>query len=552
MNKKAFKTKLAKAQVADTRNEAGGLAYKAGPKAALAQFACTGCFNDQYYSEGTDQVAAVLELCQQVEPSFVARVAVYARKTGYMKDMPAFLVAWLSVNAPEQCDRIFHTVIDNGKMLRNFVQIIRSGVLGARSITGRKRRLVREWFDRHHDDVVFKASIGTTPSIADVIKLSHPKPKTPERNALYGYLLGKEHSFEKLPALVRQYEDFKVYMHLVNDHNRKPAEIMPVPNVPFQMLDSLGLGTAEWTEIARTHDRFLFTLMNLNTFRRHDVFKNPELVSIVAKRLSDPEIIKKAMVFPYRMLAAYRAVRQPSARRYGYSVQVPVDHEMPRLIIDALHVALEHSLMNVPEISGNVVIAVDVSGSMRSPATGHRKGSTTNVRAVDVAALIASAIYRQNPDAKIYPFDGSLHRHDLEPRDTVITNADRLAAYGGGTTNWELPLVEINRTKNYPDLCIYASDMQGWVGRSVDSYYGGRRGQATGAAAEWAKIKKAKPSAKIVMINLQAYDSLQIPEGGDEMLVGGFSDTVFKLVAMFAAGELTPENWVAEIEKVEV
>jgi 60 kDa SS-A/Ro ribonucleoprotein len=77
----------------NTINEAGGTAYKLSDKAALAQYAMTGCFNGTYYVADKDQLKTVLELTNKVDPKFVAKLAVYARQKGLMKDMPAVLAA---------------------------------------------------------------------------------------------------------------------------------------------------------------------------------------------------------------------------------------------------------------------------------------------------------------------------------------------------------------------------------------------------------------------------------------------------------------------------
>jgi hypothetical protein len=50
---------------------------------------------------------------------------------------PAVLVAYLSVVAPELAEQIFDRVIDDAKMLRNFVQVVRSGQLARRSLASR-------------------------------------------------------------------------------------------------------------------------------------------------------------------------------------------------------------------------------------------------------------------------------------------------------------------------------------------------------------------------------------------------------------------------------
>src|SRR5262245_35400492 len=81
---------------ADAFNEAGGVAYRMPSKQALAQYASVGCLHGTFYASGEDQLAAVLNLCHEVEPEFIAKTALYARTKGHMKDMPALLLAVLS------------------------------------------------------------------------------------------------------------------------------------------------------------------------------------------------------------------------------------------------------------------------------------------------------------------------------------------------------------------------------------------------------------------------------------------------------------------------
>jgi len=59
----------------------------------LAQYAMTGCFNGTYYTSDKDQLTKTLQLANKVDPKFVAKLAVYARQKGLMKDMPAVLAA---------------------------------------------------------------------------------------------------------------------------------------------------------------------------------------------------------------------------------------------------------------------------------------------------------------------------------------------------------------------------------------------------------------------------------------------------------------------------
>src|SRR4051794_13128371 len=159
----------------DTVNEAGGHAYQLAPKAALAQYAATGCLNTTFYASAQEQLQTVLNLCSHpdVEPEFIARTAIYARSQGYMKDLPALLCATLSVYGPGLLAEVFDRVIDDARMLRNFVQMMRSGVVGRKSLGSLPKRLVQQWFERRSDEQVFRASVGNDPSLADVIKMVH-------------------------------------------------------------------------------------------------------------------------------------------------------------------------------------------------------------------------------------------------------------------------------------------------------------------------------------------------------------------------------------------
>ena len=514
-NKTLFKSLAGKlVPAADARNEHGAPAYALTPKQALAQYTATGCLGTTFYAGAEEQLAKVLELCERVEPEFVAKTAVYARERGLMKDTPALLLAFLAAKDVRLLAAVFTRVVDNGKMLRNFVQIVRSGVAGRKSLGTAPKRLVREWLEARDAAAVFRASVGQSPSFADLVKMVHPKPRDAEREALYGYLVGRKFEAAALPQLVREFEAFKA-----GDRAR-------VPDVPFQMLTALNLGKAEWTAIARRAP-WQMTRMNLNTFARHGVFDEPGMTELVASRLADPEQVRKARVFPYQLMVAYTQAGE----------------RVPAAVREALQDAMEVALENVPGVRGKVYVLPDVSGSMRSPVTGLRKGSTTAVRCVDVAALVAAAVLRRNPRAEVLPFEHEVVAGlQLNPRDSVMTNAQRLAAVGGGGTNCSAPLRLLNQRKAMGDLVLYVSDSESWVDA--------RGGRGTETMREWAVFKRRNPRARMVCIDVQPYQTVQAAESEDVLNVGGFSDHVFELLADFAADRMSPDHWVGRIEQV--
>src|SRR5438445_11862137 len=123
-----------------------------------------------------------------------------------MTDMPALFCAFLSKRDPRLHDTVFARVIYNAKMLRTYVQILRSGVVGRKSLGTAPKRLVREWLASRDEEALFSSSAGQSPSLADIVKMVHPKPAGSKRQAFYGYMLGRSYDANVLPKLVMQFE----------------------------------------------------------------------------------------------------------------------------------------------------------------------------------------------------------------------------------------------------------------------------------------------------------------------------------------------------------
>ncbi|MCX6595050.1 MAG: TROVE domain-containing protein [Acidobacteria bacterium] len=497
----------------DAVNHANAPAYALAPKQALAQYAATGCFGRTFYATAEEQLSRVLELCNAVEPEFVARVAIYSRTQAYMKDMPALLCAWLSTKDARLHEAVFAKVIDNARMLRNYVQILRSGVVGRKSLGTAPKRLVRQWLAAHEPESLFSSSVGQNPSLADIVKMVHPKPADPAREAFYGYMLGRPYEASALPQLIAQFEQFKA------------GESLEMPDLPFMMLSALPLSKKDWTVIARNAS-WQTTRMNLNTFARHGVFEDESAVREIADRLKNEDAIERSRVFPYQLLTAYQNC----------------DAAVPRLVRDALQDAMELAIKNVPAVEGTVVVCPDVSGSMASAVTGHRQGATSAVRCIDVAALVAAAVLRKNPRAAVLPFEHRVVPVELNSRDSVMTNATKLAAIGGGGTSCSAPVALLNQQAAKADLVIFVSDNESWVDAG--------RGNGTALMAEWAQFRQRNPQARLVCLDIQPYATTQAAERADILNIGGFSDQVFEVISAFAAGQLEADHWVGRIEKV--
>jgi 60 kDa SS-A/Ro ribonucleoprotein len=328
--------------------------------------------------------------------------------------------------------------------------------------------------------------------------------------------------FKELPEIVQEYETFKSAV-------LSGEKVGEIPNVEFRLLTALNLTSKQWTKIAEDMP-WHATRMNLNTFSRHSVYDNAATVTTIAEKLRNREIIKKSKVFPYQILTTYKNIEG-----------------VPNKIVDALQDALEISTENVPEFNcEGITVLVDTSGSMGSSVTGSRGSATSKTTNMDVAALFASCIVRQNKNADVILFDTSASYASFNPRDTILTNAKKFSR-GGGGTDCSAGLRLLNQKGHKGDLVVMVSDNESWHQLAGTRYHSG-----TTAQAEWQTYKKRNPKAKLVCIDISPNSSSQVKEAKDVLNVGGFSDDVFTIIRDFVSGELEGETLVKTIEGIEI
>jgi 60 kDa SS-A/Ro ribonucleoprotein len=278
------------------------------------------------------------------------------------------------------------------------------------------------------------------------------------------------------------------------------------------MLQSLELSTKERVDIS---DKMGWQAIriNLNTMNRHGVFNDAEATKRIAAKLRDPAQVRKARAMPYQIFAAY----------------LNTGDDVPATVRDALHDAMEVATANMTPINGRVAVAVDFSGSMTQPVTGtNAKGVASKITCNNVAALIAACIVRGNVATKVYRFDTEAESVKLEPRDTVMTNAQKIGANGGGT-DCASPVRKMIKDKVAVDTLVLISDNQSWCG----SYNAGT------LITVWNEYKRVMnlPNARLVCIDLAAGSTTQAPDQAGAVLnIGGFSDAYFEVVAEFANG----------------
>ncbi len=520
-NKTVFRTGR-QLPATDTLNRAGGIAYNLSDEEALCQYMATGTFNGTFYADA-EQIYQDIKACaERCSAEVIAKAAVYGREKAKMKDLPAYLVAVLSRRKNrELLEKVFPRVINDAKMLCNFVQIIRSGAVGSTSFGSTAQRLIRRWFHTRTPDDIFAMSFGhQNPSLSQIIALARPRPVDDTARNLFAYLRGREFNIELLPEQARAFEVFK------------KDQTAPLPRIPFRALTNCDLNQQHWCELAKGMGWDTLR-QNLNNLQRHGVFDDKETSEQVITKLEDVEEVRRRNIFPYQLLTTYNNTT-----------------DVPMRVRIALQKALDVATQNVPTFN-DVAVCIDTSGSMNSAATGRRGSVTSVTTCVDVAVLIAAAILRKNNEAKIVSWSSDAQYCQFNPLDSVVTNCELFKqkyVYGGGT-NMTSALQLLNRDRHMGNLVIFVSDNESWIESQAESAYV-RMHNSTGVMQEWNKYVGRNPKARLVCIDITPNHTSQAPSQPNILNIGGFSDSVFDVIGKFVAGDGT--SFVDAVKSTEI
>jgi len=336
---------------------------------------------------------------------------------------------------------------------------------------------------------------------ADVLDLTHPGTRGPWQGELYKHALDRRHNrgdiaeISPLPMIaaqqylrVRAAEDPRALLD---------PEVLNRAGMTWE--DALSLAgdrvpKKELWEALIPSMGYMALLRNLRNFDQAGI--SDEIAALAGQRLADPEQVSKSRQFPFRFLAAHRAV--PSFRWAHY-----------------LEKALNASLANIPELKGRTLILVDRSGSMYGPVS-----AKSGLNFADTAALFGTALALRGEHADLVQFGTASARVEFSPADPVLRVMDRFGSMGGTQT------ADAVRTHyRGQSRVVILTDEQAWGG-----WYG---------ADPMAQFPDSVPG---YTWNLAGYRHGHGPAGeGNRFALGGLTDTSFKVIQLLEAGR--DGNW---------
>lgn len=491
------------ASVATPVNHEGFPTYVHSLRDQVRNFLRTGTLSGTFYV-GASQLAKetidTLRRFAEQDPMALAQEAVAAREDGYMRTLPIVALTVLS-GVPDKtalraaAPRVLRIPRD----VAQFVEICKSGAIpGVQSFGGCRIAPVRAFCEGLSEFHALKGTQDKQMSLSDIVRLTHPVPSSDQMRELLGWLSGHVRG-----ASVRLNPQLVAFEALKRTEDPiEQVQLIHEGRLPYEAVTSAVAKPASevWSALLEQAPTFNL-LRNLRTFARHGVFTDQRNVALAAAKLSRPNALRQARVLPFQCYTAWKA----------YTADGASD---PR-IVSALSDAIEQSVGNLPFLNGRVAIAPDVSGSMQSCFTN--KEATTS--AAEVAGIFAAGLLRRCPNARMLPFEHAVIPLPLNPRDSVLTSAQRIASIGGGGTSLSAPVEKLLQECDVVDLFVGITDNEEWVGR--------------GFLETWRQYRtQVAPHAKAVLITVVPDQHRPVPETEPGVhFVHGWSDAVMRYVA---------------------
>lgn len=392
-----------------TTNLAGGKAYSMNPEMELVHAVLTTFLEDKFYEKGADRISRIAGLIKQVKPEFVSNLAIVARKEFNLRSVTHVLVGELAkIHTGDSL--VKDTIVEVALRPDDLMEIV--SYVGTPMPNGVKRGVRNAILKYSPYQLAKYKGEGKGVSLVDLFNLTHPKAQhaSDEQKDAWNKLMKGE---------------LKAFDTWEND----------VSNAK----DEAGRKKAYENLIAENKMGYMAVLRNLNNFIKYGI--DGDIKAKVIAKLTDTEEVKRSKQLPFRFTTAFENVKGDRA----YS--------------DAISEAMDIAVSNTPELEGNILIAVDSSGSMSG-------------NPMDKASIFGATLLKANKNADLILYDTSVKELSLSGRTPVIDLANKIKemAMGGGTDT-SLVFQYAKKAKKEYSRIIIISDNESWRSYSVQATY---------------------------------------------------------------------------------
>jgi 60 kDa SS-A/Ro ribonucleoprotein len=531
------------------QNAAGGWAFALDLWARLDRWLVLGGEGGSYYAserELTRDNARTVEECLAADGvRVVARIAEVSRSGRAPKNAPAVFALAMAAGHADAATRraalaALPEVCRTGTELFHFARDVQGFRRWGRGLRG----AVAAWYnDQPVERVAYQAVKYPSRdgwSHRDLLRLSHPKARTPEHDALYRWIVGGMDALardgdkgrpipaDRLPAAVRAFEALRA-----EKDRRRVVSLIREHRLTHEML------LTEWKNDAEVWEALLADMPQTALIRNLGKMTAVGLLAPhsaatrrVAAQLTDAGRLARARVHPVSLLSALRVYEQGHGERARLRANA-LSWTPARAIVDALDEAFYLAFKSIEPTGKIHLLGLDVSGSMGSGVIAGVPGLTPRV----ASAAMAMATARAEPGFIPMAFTAASGGHGgqwgggesgftplaISPRqrlDDVVKAVEKLPM---GGTDCALPMIWATRNRVPVDTFVIYTDSETWAG-AVHPFQ---------ALAEY-RHRLGRP-AKLVVVGMTATGfSIADPADPGMLDVVGFDAAAPQVMADFA------------------
>jgi len=508
-----------------TTNKEGSKAYNLDAETELYTLVVTSALSNKFYESNDDRLERLRTLIHKCEPEFVAKLALYARESMYLRSIPLVLTVELNkylvaVNKPRSIvTKLSQKVIKRADELTEILAYYALSNSGnAKEVGGQTKKLaklskalqkgVAQAFNKFDEYQFAKYNRKQEISLKDALFLTHAKPKDKEQAKLFKKLVE-----DKLEVPYT----WEVELSTAKEKGKTKTQVWE------ELIDSKKLG-------------YMALMRNLRNILQVNV--SDEHVIKVAKTLSNEEAVKKSRQLPFRFLSAYKELKKAigdlSSRYSYYDEEATIENKSQAgIILNALEEAIKTSIINLKgfDYDTKVLIASDVSGSMCSAVS-----PKSSVQMYDIG-LVLSMLLQSKCKYVTTGIFGDTFKTKTMPKDSILQNVidlQRIEGEVGYSTNGYKVLQYLIEKEQVVDKVMIFTDCQMWNSESGYGYYT----NDSRIPQMWNKYKQIAPEAKLYLFDLQGYGNTPLDvKQKDVYLIAGWSEKVFDVLENIDKGQ---------------
>lgn len=464
-------------------NSAGGHAYPVDEWARLDRFLILGSEGGTYYIQErplTRENAEAVERCIAVDGPRVVAALVDISHTGRApKNDPALFVLAMCAGLGNDETRkaallALPKVARTGTHLFHFAQFVE----GFRGWGRALRRAVAEWYLRMDAErlslqlVKYKQRDGW--SHRDLLRLAHPKTDDADKRSLFGWTVQPDNA-DRIKDAAERFRLIDGMIRLQTAELDDAADIirqycLPREVVPTEMLNDKTVWDALLADMPMTA-----MIRNLAKMSSIDFLVNgSDVARHVAGTIRNQDALHRARVHPLTLLMAQKTYAS------GKGLRGSLQWNAVPAVIDALDDAFYASFRNVEPTGKRIMLALDVSGSMRQPIAGSAiMASEASAAMALVTAATEDSIHivgftsgsGSNPIAYFGTGRSGQYKHHTGITALPISARQRLddvqkviAGYTFGATDCALPMLYAMAKGLEIDAFVIYTDNETWHG----------------------------------------------------------------------------------------